>query len=249
MRINSKFRLRVLDLKQGQGWCITYDPKPQLLYWDGTWVVSQKIYLDLETPAAYSSCELGVLFLGTPKVHAGIPHMNFGGPPKPWKTLKINHFGLRPHYFEVFWEKGDPQSSCGESPHELCGSPQRGLQIHMEGRQVHMTMGTKWIMAGHILLWVDIWTSRVGLVLHIPKGLILEPWNSVYSKTVMICWTGLEPKFWPLFCWTGVIKLPILGGSKTMQMCGNLVHDDARDPFVWVSYQWKAMHSTTLPFL
>ena len=58
--------------------------------WDGTWVVSQKISFDLETPAADSSCELGVPFQGTPKVHAGIPHMNFGGPLKPWKTLKIN---------------------------------------------------------------------------------------------------------------------------------------------------------------
>ena len=42
---------------------------------------------------------------------------------------------------------------------------------------VHMAMCTslwqsnlRWIMAGE-----DIWTSRVGLVFHIPKGLILEP--------------------------------------------------------------------------
>ena len=160
-------RLRVSDLKQGQGqrWYITYDPKLQLLYLDGTWMVSQKNSLDLETPAAGSSCELGVPFQGTPKV--------------PWKTLKINYFVLRPHYFEVFWEKGDPQSSCGESPHELWGSPKRGLQIHMKGRQIHMAMCTslwrsnlRWIMAGK-----DIWTSRVGLVFHMPKGLILEPWR------------------------------------------------------------------------
>ena len=93
-------------------------------------MVSQKNSLDLETPAADSSCELGVPFQGTPKVHAGIPHMNFGGPPKPGKTLKINYVVLRPHYFEVFWEK------------ELWGSPKRGLQIHMKGRQVHMAMCT-----------------------------------------------------------------------------------------------------------
>ena len=149
------------------------------LYWDGTWMVSPKISLDLDTPTVDSSCEFGVPFQGTPKVHAGIPHMNFGGPPKPWKTLKIDYFVLRPHYFEGFWEKGDPQSSCGESPHELWGSPKRGLQIHMERRQVHMAMGTslwqcdvRWIMAGHIC--EDIWTSRVGLVFHIQKGLILE---------------------------------------------------------------------------
>lgn len=61
---------RVLDLKQGKRMVryITYDPKPQLLYPDGTWVVTQKVSLDLETPATDSSCELGN------------PRMNFGGP-------------------------------------------------------------------------------------------------------------------------------------------------------------------------
>ena len=34
------FQASVLDLKRGQGWYTTNDPKPQLLDWDGTWVVS-----------------------------------------------------------------------------------------------------------------------------------------------------------------------------------------------------------------
>ena len=29
---------------------------------------------------------------------------------------------------------------------------------------------------------------------------------SVYSRTVIKCWTGLEPKFWPLFCWRSTIS-------------------------------------------
>ena len=65
--------------------------------------------------------------------------MNWGSP-KPRKSLKKITLQLRARYFEVFWEKGDPQSSCGESPHELGGSPERGRLIHMEGFQIQLAV-------------------------------------------------------------------------------------------------------------
>ena len=65
--------------------------------------------------------ESGVPFKGTPKVHLGIPHMNFWGSPKPRKSLKNGTLQLRAHYFEVFWEKGTPKVHVGNR------------LIHMEG--------------------------------------------------------------------------------------------------------------------
>ena len=168
--------------------------------------------------------ELGVPFQGTPKVHAGIPHMNFWGPPKPWKTLKIYDFVLRPHYFEVFWEKGDPQSSCGKSPHELCpawtlGSPKRGLQIHMEGRQVHMgtslwQSNSRWIMAGHIL-WGYVDLQSWPCFAHTKRS---NPWTLCYSqkktkprKNISLEVNQHKKKlgsFW-------MMKIPLPGNGKT----------------------------------
>ena len=46
---------------------ITYDPKP-------------KTENSLPLESEILPCELDVPFQGTPQVHLGIPHMNFGGP-------------------------------------------------------------------------------------------------------------------------------------------------------------------------
>ena len=80
-------RIRVLDLNQGQGWYITYDPKP-------------KISLALESEIL--PCELDVPFQGTPRVHLGIPHMNFGGPLFP-KILRNNELLIAKYYFSMIF--------------------------------------------------------------------------------------------------------------------------------------------------
>ena len=81
------YRIRVLDLNQGQGWYITYDPKP-------------KISLPLESEIL--PCELDVPFQGTPQVHLGIPHMNFGGPLFP-KILRNNELLIAKYYFSMIF--------------------------------------------------------------------------------------------------------------------------------------------------
>ena len=79
-------RIRVLDLNQGQGWHITYDPKPKLL--------SMPLQIEFEI----LPCELDVPFQGTPQVHVGIPHMNFGGPLFP-KILRNNDILIAKYLF------------------------------------------------------------------------------------------------------------------------------------------------------
>ena len=87
--------------------------------------------LSFETLAAGSSCELGVPFQGTPRVHLGIPHMNFGGPTN-LEILEKSYFAIKSSLFQSILGKRGPQSSCGgESPHELGGSPERERLIHM----------------------------------------------------------------------------------------------------------------------
>ena len=81
-------------------------------------------------------CELDVPFQGTPQVHVGIPHMNFGGPLFP-KILRNNNLLIAKYFFfKDFLGLGDPQSSCGEFPGELWGSPERGPPIHMMNPQL-----------------------------------------------------------------------------------------------------------------
>ena len=76
--------------------------------------------------------------LGDPQIAKfmrGFPTWTLGGPLFP-KTLRNNEVLIQNDLFSRFFRVwGDPQSSCGESPHELWGSPERGPPIHMMNTQ------------------------------------------------------------------------------------------------------------------
>ena len=100
--VSLHYRIRVLDLNQGQGWYITYDPKPKLLYCRIITIAKIQryhsdpshskdvTYLSIPLPIEFEilPCELDAPFQGTPQVHMGIPHMNFGGSPFSQNTSK-----------------------------------------------------------------------------------------------------------------------------------------------------------------